>query len=54
MKDDKEVGYITSAAFSPTQNKVVALGFIKKEFYENENEFELENEKVKCRINSTI
>ena len=34
MKDNKEVGHITSAAFSPELNKVVALGFLNKGYYE--------------------
>ncbi len=33
MKDNQEVGYITSAVFSPKLNKVIAFGFVKKGFY---------------------
>jgi len=34
IKDNNEVGFVTSAAFSPELNKVVALGFLNKGFYE--------------------
>ncbi len=33
IKDNKEIGYITSAAFSPKLNRVVAFGFLNKGFY---------------------
>lgn len=33
MKDNNEVGIITSAAFSPRLNKVVGLGFLNKDYY---------------------
>lgn len=33
LKDNSEVGLITSAAFSPTLKKIIALGFLKKEFW---------------------
>jgi len=36
INDNKEVGHITSAAFSPKLNKVVALGFLNKGFYEKD------------------
>ena len=41
MKDNNEVGYITSAAFSPKSNKVVALGFLNKGFYEKGTNVEI-------------
>jgi len=41
MKDDMAVGFITSAAFSPTLKKVVAFGFLKKGFYENKTTFKI-------------
>jgi len=50
MKDGKEAGQITSAAFSPGKNKVIAMGIIKKDFYDekigftvDDKEAELEN-----------
>ena len=46
MKDNKEAGFITSSAFSPKSNKVIAFGFLKKEFYESENEFEVDKSKT--------
>jgi len=51
VNESKKVGYITSAAYSPTLNKVVALGFLDKGFYENNIELiiEIDNQKVKCR-----
>ena len=41
MKDEKEAGYVTSAAFSPKLNKVVALGLLDRGFYENDADFEI-------------
>ena len=29
--DDKEVGYLTSAMFSPSRQKTLALGYVRKE-----------------------
>jgi len=45
MKDDKEIGFITSAAFSPKLNKIVALGFLNKGFYEKGLMVEVGNER---------
>jgi folate-binding protein YgfZ len=33
LKDGYEIGSVTSAAFSPTLKKVMAMGFLKKEFW---------------------
>lgn len=32
FRDGREIGYITSSAFSPALNKVIALGYIRREF----------------------
>jgi len=45
IKDNKEAGFITSASFSPKSNKVIAFGFLKKEFYEK-NKFEVNGSKA--------
>ena len=43
MKDEKEVGYITSAAFSPKFGKVIGFGFLDKGFYEANTEVTINN-----------
>src|SRR3989338_1662523 len=43
MKDEKEVGYITSAAFSPKFGKVIGFGFLDKGFYEPNREVTINN-----------
>ena len=50
MKDDNEVGYITSAAFSLELDKVVALGFLNKGFYEKDTGVEIGNDKIKANV----
>ncbi len=40
MHEDKEAGHITSAAFSYEKNKVLAFGFLKKDFFDK-SEFEI-------------
>jgi len=54
MKEGKEAGYVTSAAFSPKLNKVVALGFLYKEFYENNADIQVGEEKFNCKVKSII
>jgi len=34
IKGEREVGYITSSAYSPKLNKIIALGYIRREFNE--------------------
>jgi len=45
MKDNNEVGNITSAAFSPRLNKVVALGFLNKGYYDTDTTVTVSNNK---------
>lgn len=33
---EREIGYVTSSTFSPTLNKIIALGYIRREFIEPE------------------
>ena len=46
MKDNKEVGFITSAAFSPTLKKVIALGFLNKGYNESGSIVEVGKDKA--------
>jgi aminomethyltransferase len=32
IRDQREIGYITSGAFSPKLNQIIALGYIRREF----------------------
>ncbi|MBI4358615.1 MAG: hypothetical protein HY584_04880 [Candidatus Omnitrophica bacterium] len=41
-KDGNEVGFITSAAFSPTLKKTIALGYLRKEFWKSGLEIVIE------------
>lgn len=50
MKDGKEIGFITSAAFSPTLSKVVAFGFVNKGFYDIGSELEVGDKRNKSVI----
>lgn len=43
MADNNEVGYITSAAFSPKFSKVIGFGFLNKGFYEPNIEVTINN-----------
>jgi len=54
MKDGKEAGYVTSAAYSPKLNKVVALGFLNKGFYENNADMQVGAKKFNCKVKSII
>ena len=46
MKDGNDVGFITSAAFSPSLNKVLAFGFLNKGFYEENMEIFVDDKKA--------
>ncbi|MCH8067380.1 MAG: aminomethyl transferase family protein, partial [Nanoarchaeota archaeon] len=50
MKDNNEVGYITSAAFSPELNKVVALGFLNKGYYDPGSIVTINNSKAIIKL----
>ena len=50
MAGNNEVGYITSAAFSPKLNKAIALGFIKKGFYDDGTIAAINNAKATIKI----
>ena len=50
MKDNNEVGYITSAAFSPGLNKVVALGFLNKGYYDPGSIVTINNSKAIIKL----
>jgi len=50
IKDNNEVGHITSAAFSPKLNKIVALGFLNKGFYDVGIGVEVGNDKIKANV----
>ena len=41
FKDDKQVGHVTSAIFSPSRNKVIALGYLKYGHFDPGNEVEI-------------
>jgi len=47
FKDNGEIGYISSAGFSPGLNKVVGFGFINKGNYDQGNEVEIGEKKFK-------
>ena len=46
IKDEKEIGFITSAAFSPALNKVIGFGFLNKGFYEENTEVFVDGKNV--------
>lgn len=46
MKNGKEAGFITSAAFSPKLNKVIGFGFLDKGFYEENTEVFVDGKKA--------
>jgi len=46
MKDNNDIGYITSAAFSPELNKVVALGFLNRGHYDTGTTATVNNNKA--------
>ncbi|MEK6868810.1 MAG: glycine cleavage T C-terminal barrel domain-containing protein [Nanoarchaeota archaeon] len=46
MAGNNEVGYITSAAFSPKLDKVIAFGFVNKGFYDDETSVTINNSKA--------
>ena len=47
MKDNNEVGIVTSAAYSPKLNKVIGFGFINKDHYESNSEVYINNNKTR-------
>ena len=47
---NKEIGHITSAAFSPELKKVVGFGFLNKGFYEEGNVVFVNNQKTIVRL----
>ena len=53
-KDGVEAGFITSAVFSPTLKKTIALGYLKKEFWRSNLEvtIEISGMKIVARIRS--
>ncbi len=44
--DEKHVGFVTSAAFSPKLNKIIGFGFLNKGFYEDGNVVLVNNQKT--------
>ena len=50
FKDNKKIGFITSSAFSPSLNKVVALGFIEKPYYGDVKEVEIGDNKIIAKV----
>jgi len=52
LKDNAEIGLMRSAAFSPTLKKAIALGFLKKEFWEPGTDLIVENgeNKIPARV----
>lgn len=53
FSDEKEIGKITSSVFSPTVNKVIAIGYIRREFKEHGSEAEVltnDGSKIKLRV----
>ena len=49
MKEGKETGFITSAAFSSELNKVIGFGFLNKGFYEENMEIFVDDKKAIVR-----
>ena len=54
MADNNEVGYITSAAFSPKFSKVIGFGFLNKGFYNPNIEATINNCKATIKSISTL
>ena len=50
--NDKEIGFITSSAYSPGLKKVVALGYLKKIFYDTVREVGVGKEKLRGIVES--
>ena len=50
MANDNDVGYITSAAFSPKLGKVIAFGFVNKGFYDDGTIAAINNAKATIKI----
>ena len=50
---EREIGYITSSSFSPTYNKVLALGYIRREFNKPGTNVSIntkENKKISAKV----
>jgi folate-binding protein YgfZ len=54
VRDDKEVGQITSAALSPTTGKIIALGMLRREAHEPGTVVHVEShgEKISAQVTS--
>ena len=50
MADNNEIGYVTSAAFSPKFGKVIGFGFLDKGFYEPNMEVTVNNCKATIKL----
>ncbi len=52
LKDGEEVGFITSGSYSPTLEKSIALGYVKKDIAKKDTELEIELRKktVKAQV----
>ena len=50
MADNNEIGYVTSAAFSPKLDNAIALGFVKGGFYDDGMMVTINNAKATIRI----
>ena len=49
---DKEVGWVTSSAYSPTLGKLIALGYVRMAFTEQGSQIQIETEEG--RVNGTV
>ena len=50
FKNNKKIGFITSSSYSPGLNKVVALGFLDRNFYDKAKEIEVGKDKAKALV----
>lgn len=49
ISSEREIGYITSSAFSPKLNKIIALGYIRREFNNSGTQVT-----IKTELNTTV